>query len=241
VVCPALGGSTSNAYHRYGRGGPADPCGLATSETVFSAKGIEELQNRERRLTPVWMRVAIPSGPETPLAKASSVMASVSQLRTIGPYHTSPAPHIASCVRHVRAPRIDPPRRESQLPRGRWDFFTSSYVAIEVVSQGAAAAHLQCLAIVLVGLICGRAQPKHPDAASSVLSPDFDRINRVIPRPQGRALRENYLVGRASDREVGPLKPDGIDGFLSPHLRGQRRNCDRDAPNPKQCSQSPIH
>ena len=48
------------------------------------------------------------------------------QLRTIGPYHTSPAPHIASCVRHVRAPRIDPLPRESQLPSRRWDFFTSS-------------------------------------------------------------------------------------------------------------------
>ena len=40
------------------------------------------------------------------------------QLRTIGPYHTSPAPHIASCVRHVRAPRIDTLQGNHNSPRG---------------------------------------------------------------------------------------------------------------------------
>src|SRR5207249_10346305 len=59
------------------------------------------------------------------------------QLRTIGPYHTSLAPHIASCVRHVPASRIDPSPRESQLPRQRSDFFTSSSAGMTRVVRNA--------------------------------------------------------------------------------------------------------
>jgi acetyl-CoA acetyltransferase len=37
------------------------------------------------------------------------------------------------------------------------------------------------------------------------------------------------------------LQSDGVDGFLTPHLRGQRPNCNRNAPDPKQRPQSRIH